>query len=136
MIKSMISFVYVSLLMIGKHAKEKWTPCGLNPCENGATYQLMETTRNILVLDRVATRGTKRKVDIDECTTTMPHALQEWGTNGSYTCECKKGLEGRDCLLNTDDCLLNPCVKGGTCLDRVGDCTCLCMARFIGKNCQ
>lgn len=25
-------------------------------------------------------------------------------TNGSYDCLCAKGYEGKDCLINTDDC--------------------------------
>ena len=49
---------------------------------------------------------------------------------------CKKGFEGRDCLVNTDDCADSPCLNGGTCLDKTADYSCLCVPGFIGKNCQ
>ena len=84
-------------------------------------------------------------------------------TNGSYHCICNRGYEGRDCMINTDDCasckfirlyvwlalkskvdrrliflvwLPAPCQNGGTCLDEVGMYTCLCQDGFTGKHCE
>lgn len=47
--------------------------------------------------------------DIDECAISSPcrNGATCINTNGSYTCSCAKGYEGRDCLINTDDC--RPC---------------------------
>merc|ERR1711884_607009 len=57
-------------------------------------------------------------------------------TPGSYTCQCRDGFEGRDCLINIDDCADKPCLNGGTCLDETDGFKCLCVDGFGGELCQ
>ena len=39
-------------------------------------------------------------------------------------------------IKDTDDCALNPCQNGGSCVDGVDSFTCFCDAGFEGVNCQ
>ena len=68
-------------------------------------------------------QGARCELDIDECARTDPcrNDGKCVNTDGSYKCICKPGFEGRDCLVNTDDCAENPCLNGGTCLDKTAD---------------
>ena len=56
--------------------------------------------------------------------------------DGSYQCACASGFTGDKCQLNKDDCALNPCANGGTCIDLVDDYTCQCAPGFGGANCE
>ena len=38
-------------------------------------------------------------------------------------------------LADVDDCVEQPCLNGGTCIDSVNDYTCLCADGYTGKNC-
>ena len=35
-----------------------------------------------------------------------------------------------------DDCAVQPCLNGGTCIDAVNDYTCNCAVGYTGKNCS
>lgn len=48
-------------------------------------------------------------------------------TEGSFTCNCVKGYAGPRCEQDVNECASNPCQNDGTCLDRIGDYTCICM---------
>ena len=41
------------------------------------------------------------------------------------------------CMLfpDVDDCLYNPCMNGGTCIDNPGSYTCRCPSGWTGVNC-
>ena len=56
--------------------------------------------------------------------------------DGSYQCACASGFTGDKCQLNKDDCALNPCRNGGSCIDLVDDYTCQCAPGFGGANCE
>ena len=38
-------------------------------------------------------------------------------------------------LADIDDCAVQPCYNGGTCIDAVNDYTCICAVGYTGKNC-
>ena len=37
--------------------------------------------------------------------------------------------------VGIDDCSVQPCLNGGTCIDAVNDYTCRCASGYTGKNC-
>lgn len=39
-------------------------------------------------------------------------------------------------FLDIDDCAGQPCLNGGTCIDRLNDYTCICAVGYHGKNCN
>lgn len=54
----------------------------------------------------------------------------------SYTCVCPTGFTGDNCESDIDDCLINPCLNGGTCIDDVNSFRCSCVPGFVGSLCQ
>jgi hypothetical protein len=53
-----------------------------------------------------------------------------------YRCLCPSpSYQGVHCEIQINQCSSNPCLHGGTCLDRKGDFTCLCPPWFSGKTC-
>uniref|UniRef100_A0A671QBF0 Neurogenic locus notch homolog protein 1 n=1 Tax=Sinocyclocheilus anshuiensis TaxID=1608454 RepID=A0A671QBF0_9TELE len=107
--------------------------------------------------------GNLCQVDVDECAST-PCKNGAKCTDGpnKYTCECTPGthfhvifcnselhfsrlfltflyvllfLTGSMCNINIDDCALNPCHNGGTCIDGVNSFTCLCPEGFRDATC-
>ena len=44
------------------------------------------------------------------------HNLQ--GGISDYNCTCVAGWEGQNCDIDTNDCILNPCENGATCIVR------------------
>ena len=93
--------------------------CAVNPCENGGT-----------------------------CTDKV----------NNYICSCVPGYTGRNCstgksmtikifktkmnsltlflYVDINDCALNPCQNGGTCVDKVNNYTCSCVPGYTGRNCS
>ena len=55
---------------------------------------------------------------------------------GQYQCICPAGFTGSHCESNIDDCAVNPCQNGGTCIDFVSDYKCYCLPGFIGTHCE
>lgn len=43
---------------------------------------------------------------------------------------------GKMCNINIDECAINPCHNGGTCVDGVNGFTCLCREGFHDTTCQ
>ena len=39
-------------------------------------------------------------------------------------------------LLDSDECLSNPCINGGTCQDAINSYTCTCIAGYTGYSCE
>ena len=39
-------------------------------------------------------------------------------------------------ISDIDDCVGNPCINNGVCIDGANTYTCLCAAGFEGANCQ
>ncbi|KAI2527782.1 sushi, nidogen and EGF like domains 1, partial [Homo sapiens] len=56
--------------------------------------------------------------------------------NGSAVCVCQAGYTGAACEMDVDDCSPDPCLNGGSCVDLVGNYTCLCAEPFKGLRCE
>ncbi|XP_017780565.1 PREDICTED: protein jagged-1b isoform X2 [Nicrophorus vespilloides] len=53
-----------------------------------------------------------------------------------YRCTCHAGYTGKYCRENINDCKINPCENGGTCLDKVNDFQCICKEGWEGALCN
>ena len=47
-------------------------------------------------------------------------------TNGQQTCDCLPGYNGDSCQTQVDNCVLGPCLNGGTCHNLVNNYICEC----------
>ena len=45
-------------------------------------------------------------------------------------------LSGVNCEINIDECAVDPCENGATCVDGINDFVCECVPGFEGRNCQ
>ena len=43
---------------------------------------------------------------------------------------------GMFCETEANECIPNPCLNGGTCIDELNNFECLCQPGFSGTNCQ
>ena len=53
-----------------------------------------------------------------------------------FTCQCLAGFSGETCENNINDCVSNPCLNGGECIDGINGYTCKCTPEFMGPNCN
>uniref|UniRef100_A0AAR2JRL6 Neurogenic locus notch homolog protein 1 n=1 Tax=Pygocentrus nattereri TaxID=42514 RepID=A0AAR2JRL6_PYGNA len=111
--------------------------CSSNPCIHGNC----QDQANRWVTDKICEDGLVkkcRKVPV----TPQDQPLQLHITHSCcldtvcYLCVCEPGWTGRNCDLNVNECLSNPCVNGGTCRDMTNGYVCSCRPGFTGPNCQ
>ena len=53
-----------------------------------------------------------------------------------YTDEKCFFYSGMFCETEANECIPNPCLNGGTCIDELNNFECLCLPGFSGTNCQ
>ncbi|XP_044294750.1 lactadherin isoform X1 [Varanus komodoensis] len=53
-----------------------------------------------------------------------------------FLCKCPWGYKGKLCESNMNECALQPCKNGGTCVDLNGDYACKCASPYLGKTCN
>lgn len=51
-----------------------------------------------------------------------------------FSCACAFGFHGTFCEVNVDDCQDHGCENGATCVDGVGNYTCLCPPNYAGMT--
>ena len=52
----------------------------------------------------------------------------------SHSCACAFGFHATFCEVNVDDCQDHGCENGATCVDGVGNYTCLCSPDYTGTS--
>ena len=61
----------------------------------------------------------------------------ELDRNASAVCNCAgTGFRGNTCQFNITECVVNPCLNGGTCTPGVGVELCTCVTGYSGNRCQ
>ena len=58
------------------------------------------------------------------------------GVTDSFNCSCLPGYEGTYCEKNINECMSNPCINGGFCVDYINEYKCLCQPDTEGVNCE
>lgn len=93
----------------GPRCDTELDPCSPNKCKNNARCTPSSNYLDFACSCELGFTGHLCDEDIDECIVSSPcrNGATCVNTNGSYTCTCAKGYEGKDCLINTDDC--RPC---------------------------
>ncbi|XP_052828928.1 protein crumbs isoform X1 [Octopus bimaculoides] len=86
------------------------------------------------------TVGRNCELFFDYCTNSTGRC-QNGGTCKSdpkekFVCSCKVGFTGKNCEINIDDCVNNPCQNNGTCEDGINSYNCSCINGTEGKNCE
>ncbi|CDW53116.1 neurogenic locus Notch protein [Trichuris trichiura] len=78
--------------------------------------------------------------DVNECN--YPHICGARGTcrntAGSYKCDCPRGLTGKHCDTDFEECKEQPslCQPHGKCIDIYGSYICHCDPGWTGSNCE
>ncbi|XP_030757522.1 protein jagged-1b-like [Sitophilus oryzae] len=62
------------------------------------------------------------------------HCINQPGIG--YKCQCQPGYTGKYCHENINDCKVNPCENGGTCVDKVNAFQCICNEGWEGALCS
>uniref|UniRef100_A0A8C4LCP9 Delta-like protein n=1 Tax=Equus asinus TaxID=9793 RepID=A0A8C4LCP9_EQUAS len=65
-----------------------------------------------------------------------PHGHCVSQPGGNFSCVCDSGFTGTYCHENIDDCLGQPCLNGGTCIDEVDAFRCFCPSGWEGELCD
>ncbi|XP_068719980.1 uncharacterized protein [Montipora capricornis] len=110
--------------------------CVPNPCANGGSC--VDGVYNYSCICQVGYTGDLCETDIDECSTNSHNCDINAvcsNTKGSYVCTCKSGYSG-DGKACSDDCLLNACANGGSCVDGVNSYSCICPVGYTGDLCE
>ncbi|CAH1364291.1 protein jagged-1b isoform X1 [Tenebrio molitor] len=53
-----------------------------------------------------------------------------------HRCQCQPGFTGKYCHENINDCKVNPCENGGTCVDKINAFQCICKEGWEGALCN
>ena len=49
---------------------------------------------------------------------------------------CLIGCDCDLCEINVDDCIDNPCLNSGSCVDGINSYTCVCSPGYTSENCS
>uniref|UniRef100_A0A6Q2Z905 Delta-like protein n=1 Tax=Esox lucius TaxID=8010 RepID=A0A6Q2Z905_ESOLU len=80
-----------------------------------------------------STPGGERYISSNVC---GPHGRCRSQAGGQFSCDCQEGFRGTYCHENINDCEMNPCVNGGTCIDKVNAYQCICGDGWEGDHCD
>ncbi|XP_052231204.1 neurogenic locus notch homolog protein 2-like [Dreissena polymorpha] len=145
---------------VGLMCETNINDCNSSVCQNGATC--VDLVNDYRCNCAAGYKGDYCEIDMNECS---PNPCINGASCidqvNNYTCLCRAGFTGRNCdsgmLLLHDDCTnyklhnnasplenqyninecsLNPCNNGASCIDQVNNFTCLCRAGFTGRNCD
>ncbi|ODM96171.1 hypothetical protein Ocin01_10504 [Orchesella cincta] len=111
------------------------------PCENNGRciQDPNNSSQTICDCEDTGYRGKLCKNDICDanpgvCTNGRCFDIPE--TEIGFECYCKPGWAGDRCDFNFDECLSNPCINNGTCVDDVNKFRCECQPGFDGTRCE
>uniref|UniRef100_A0A673C0G3 Neurogenic locus notch homolog protein 2-like n=1 Tax=Sphaeramia orbicularis TaxID=375764 RepID=A0A673C0G3_9TELE len=101
--------------------------CVSNPCNEGAVCDTNPLNGRAICTCPAGFVGGACNQDMDECANPCEHFGKCVNTEGSFQCQCGRGYAGPRCEIDINECLSMPCQNDATCLDRIGEFTCICM---------
>ncbi|XP_066257423.1 protein jagged-1b [Euwallacea similis] len=105
----------------GKNCSQVKVLCETPPCDNGIHTCV------------VVSVGGSRRSPPSVCGE-HGHCVTQPGIG--YKCQCQSGYTGKYCHENINDCKINPCENGGTCVDKVNSFQCICNEGWEGALCS
>lgn len=115
-------------------------PAQLHNMKFQRTIRSLVTLTTLLVLLEPSQQQLANAKPTSECAL-RPNPCKNGATcipkaDGSFECSCINGWTGPTCEENVDDCVNNPCLNNGTCIDKTGTFQCLCPPGKTGLFCQ
>ncbi|XP_021351152.1 protein crumbs-like isoform X2 [Mizuhopecten yessoensis] len=131
--------------------------CASNPCMHGSTCEDGIKDYNCSCYDGYT--GKNCEIDINECLnspcfyngTCLQRSNQtlynpsydlpgysnfSYASAAGYTCVCIPGITGENCSVNIDECVVDNCTNGATCLDGINKYSCQCAPGYKDMYCQ
>ncbi|XP_078317513.1 uncharacterized protein LOC111120118 isoform X8 [Crassostrea virginica] len=116
----------------GYHCEHRYSVCESDPCLNGGTC----TEQNNKPVCHCPTGYTGDFCEVPMSPCSCVHGRCRASSDGYY-CSCFKGYMGDNCSQDIDECLPNPCLHGGRCLNQIGQYQCDCSETgYNGVNCS
>uniref|UniRef100_UPI00358F4C93 protein jagged-1b-like n=1 Tax=Myxine glutinosa TaxID=7769 RepID=UPI00358F4C93 len=84
----------------------------------------------------VAGNGSRETVRLISSQVCGPHGRCISQGGGRFTCACDDGFTGDYCHENINDCFINRCRNGATCIDQVNSYQCICHEGWEGDLCE
>ena len=113
------------------------TVCSINPCLNGGTCNVTNTKDYVCNCDRQYTGvncETKRPAcELNQCLNNAT-CINVQSIEG-YFCNCTLNYKGTHCEA-MKDCLKQPCLNNGLCIENTKGYHCNCTTNYRGENCQ
>ncbi|XP_060049584.1 sushi, nidogen and EGF-like domain-containing protein 1 isoform X2 [Erinaceus europaeus] len=143
----------------GRHCEIAPSPCFRSPCANGGTCEDLSTDFSCHCPAGFTGRRCQAELDCGPPEAVEHASLRFNGTGPGavalYTCYRGYSLRGRDAgqrharvcqpqgqwsaapqCHEVDECLSQPCLHGGSCLDRVAGFLCVCSTGHEGARCE
>nr|CAI5869526.1 unnamed protein product [Callosobruchus analis] len=105
----------------GKNCSQTRVTCDVLPCDEADTCAL------------VSVGGSRSSAPPSICGE-HGHCVTQPGVG--FKCQCQPGYTGKYCHENINDCKINPCENGGTCVDKVNAFQCICIEGWEGALCS
>ncbi|XP_072350345.1 protein jagged-2b isoform X1 [Scyliorhinus torazame] len=147
----------------GTFCEKKVNYCDPSPCQNEAKCYVLGEDYYCACLEEYEGKNCSLLKDhckstpcrvIDSCTVAISSNTSHGGVRfissnvcgprgkcisqpaGNFTCACDRGFTGIYCHENINDCTLNRCKNGGTCIDGIDSFRCICPDGWEGVLCE
>ncbi|KAI6653592.1 Neurogenic locus notch-like protein 1 [Oopsacas minuta] len=101
--------------------------CEQFPCMNNGTCQDQVNDYNCICVNEWMGKN------CSDCGLTCNNGQQNLNCS---ICICDPGYTGSKCEIDINECMPEPCMNNGTCLDQINDYNCTCVNEWMGKNCS
>ncbi|XP_040572701.1 protein eyes shut [Lepeophtheirus salmonis] len=123
----------------GKVCEVNIDECLSDPCLNNGTC--VDDVNGYFCECHNGFAGLNCETDVSICNTTAARKCANGGhcidgLGEKHFCYCSSGWTGDECKENVDECISNPCLHEGMCMDTPGAYICSCQFGFTGIHCE